>query len=410
MKINKKLHSVALASAALILFLILVSSTAAASITETRITTHGTADNPAIYDNTVVWQDTRNVNYEIYTLGLSNKKETSIPVSGSVGYPSIYGNKIVYLKESSPLGNIYMYDLATKKETMINNYPNYAIGKPVIYGNIIVWEDKRNYINSDDWNRYNGDIYMYDLKTMKETKIAYGSSPSIYGNKIVWHTGDGMDPRGDIYMYDVSSRKTTQISHSGSASFPNIYGNKIVWEDSRNGNLDIYMCDLSTKKESQLTSNTYDQMYPAMYGNNIVWEDGRNRNLDIYAYDLNTHQQIHTTEKSYQMKPVVYGNKVVWIDDSDAGNPDVYMGTISYLPVAAFTTSPTTGKHPLKVQFTDKSTDAYYWSWNFGDKSTSTVQNPTHTYTKAGKYTVSLMVKNAAGSNTKTMSNYITVK
>jgi len=60
------------------------------------------------------------------------------------------------------------------------------------------------------------------------------------------------------------------------------------------------------------------------------------------------------------------------------------------------------------MQFTDKSTDVYYWSWNFGDKTTSTLQSPVHKYTKAGKYTVSLKVTNAAGSNTKT--TFITVK
>ena len=36
------------------------------------------------------------------------------------------------------------------------------------------------------------------------------------------------------------------------------------------------------------------------------------------------------------------------------------------------------------------------------------LQSPIHKYTKAGKYTVSLTVKNAAGSSTKTMT--ITVK
>ncbi|WP_141241702.1 PKD domain-containing protein, partial [Methanosarcina spelaei] len=39
----------------------------------------------------------------------------------------------------------------------------------------------------------------------------------------------------------------------------------------------------------------------------------------------------------------------------------------------------------------------------------STKQNPTHKYSKAGKYTVTLKVTNAAGSNTVTKSNYITV-
>jgi YVTN family beta-propeller protein len=80
-------------------------------------------------------------------------------------------------------------------------------------------------------------------------------------------------------------------------------------------------------------------------------------------------------------------------------------------PVAAFSATPTSGTKPLKVQFTDKSTGSpTSWKWDFGDKSTSTTRNPAHKYTKAGKYTVSLTVKNAAGSNTKKISNFITVK
>ena len=42
-------------------------------------------------------------------------------------------------------------------------------------------------------------------------------------------------------------------------------------------------------------------------------------------------------------------------------------------------------------------------------ETTSTASNPTHTYSKAGKYTVSLSVKNAAGSNIKTINNYIVI-
>jgi YVTN family beta-propeller protein len=79
-------------------------------------------------------------------------------------------------------------------------------------------------------------------------------------------------------------------------------------------------------------------------------------------------------------------------------------------PVASFSASPTSGKAPLKVTFTDKSTNIpASWKWSFGDGKTSTVKNPVHTYSKAGKYTVSLTVKNAAGSNTKTVSGYIKV-
>ncbi|MGB9929101.1 MAG: PKD domain-containing protein, partial [Methanosarcina sp.] len=37
-------------------------------------------------------------------------------------------------------------------------------------------------------------------------------------------------------------------------------------------------------------------------------------------------------------------------------------------------------------------------------------KNPKHTYSKPGKYTVSLTVKNSVGINTKTVSGYIVVK
>ncbi|MCH8331112.1 MAG: PKD domain-containing protein [Bacteroidetes bacterium] len=62
------------------------------------------------------------------------------------------------------------------------------------------------------------------------------------------------------------------------------------------------------------------------------------------------------------------------------------------------------------VTFTDLSTNAVYsWLWDFGDGDTSHAQNPAHTYSQAGIYTVTLTASNSFGSNTKVESNYITV-
>src|SRR6266550_4052041 len=75
-----------------------------------------------------------------------------------------------------------------------------------------------------------------------------------------------------------------------------------------------------------------------------------------------------------------------------------------------FTASPTSGTAPLAVSFTDVSTGGpTAWSWNFGDGGTSTQQNPTHTYSTAGTYSVSLTVSNATGSATASKTNYIVV-
>ena len=84
----------------------------------------------------------------------------------------------------------------------------------------------------------------------------------------------------------------------------------------------------------------------------------------------------------------------------------------SVAPVASFTGTPVSGTAPLKVTFTDASTNSpTSWSWSFGDGSSvnATAKNPIHTYSAAGNYTVALTATNAAGSNTFTRTNYITV-
>jgi len=79
-------------------------------------------------------------------------------------------------------------------------------------------------------------------------------------------------------------------------------------------------------------------------------------------------------------------------------------------PNASFTGSPTSGVAPLTVTFTDVSTNSpTSWAWTFGDGGTSTLKNPSHTYTTAGAYTVSLTVTNSGGRSTASMTNYITV-
>jgi large repetitive protein len=69
-------------------------------------------------------------------------------------------------------------------------------------------------------------------------------------------------------------------------------------------------------------------------------------------------------------------------------------------PTAAFTASPqpVTIANPT-VNFTDESTGATSWSWNFGDVngSSSSVQNPTFIYPDTGCYMATLYVANAAG-------------
>lgn len=79
-------------------------------------------------------------------------------------------------------------------------------------------------------------------------------------------------------------------------------------------------------------------------------------------------------------------------------------------PTADFTFSPESGDHPLTVDFeNDSSGTIETIVWDFGDMTTSDETNPSHTYTVAGNYTVSLTVANVSGSDTMECVNCITV-
>ena len=119
------------------------------------------------------------------------------------------------------------------------------------------------------------------------------------------------------------------------------------------------------------------------------------------------------------------GNKtnIASIGSSSASDPDLSDNSASAsviieenpvpAPVADFTVTPSSGTAPLSVQFNDTSTGTGItsWAWDFNNDGIidSSSQNPAFTYGSAGTYSVSLTVTNAGGSNTKLLSNCVTV-
>jgi PKD repeat protein len=84
-------------------------------------------------------------------------------------------------------------------------------------------------------------------------------------------------------------------------------------------------------------------------------------------------------------------------------------GTTNNPPLASFVGAPTTGGAPLNVFFTNQSTFAGTYTWNFGDAGTSTATNASHSFTNAGLYTVTLDATGPGGSSSFTRTNYIVV-
>ncbi|MDO5841585.1 MAG: hypothetical protein Q4Q27_15880, partial [Methanosarcina mazei] len=299
---------------------------------ETQITTSGKANYPAIYEDKVVWTDYRNENNHIYMYNLSAERETQITTNESIkSGPEIYGDRIIWIDDRNGKQDIYVYNISTTKETQITtNGSASEYGSPAIYGDRIVWQDERD---------GNSDIYMYNLSTEKETRITINESsqedPAIYGNRIVWTDYRNskesstfyMNSNSDIYMYDLSTSTETQITSNKSNQFrPEIYGDRIVWVDERNSdksgefymnsNSDIYMYDLSTSTEIQITTNELDQDFPFLYSDRIVWMDSRNLS-DIYMYNITNSKEIPiTTNQSSQISEINVDISMSWNPDS----------------------------------------------------------------------------------------------
>ncbi|HUK38389.1 MAG TPA: DUF2341 domain-containing protein [Methanomicrobiales archaeon] len=131
-----------------------------------------------------------------------------------------------------------------------------------------------------------------------------------------------------------------------------------------------------------------------------AWDFG-----DSGTSTLQNPAHVYTAAGTYTVKLTVTN-----ADGSSTASKATYVTVLSSLPVAGFSGTPTSGKQPLTVTFTDQSTNTpTAWAWDFGDGATSQQQNPVHVYTTPGVYTVALGVSNAGGSDRMVKQNYITV-
>ncbi|AKB36577.1 cell surface protein [Methanosarcina siciliae C2J] len=141
--------------------------------------------------------------------------------------------------------------------------------------------------------------------------------------------------------------------------------------------------------------------------------------VSSYAWDFNNDGTIDSEEKNPSYIYTSAGTYTVNLTVANAEGNDSEVKT-DYItvsesstptePVAAFTADVTNGTVPLTVNFTDQSTGSpSSWTWNFGDNTSATEQNPSHTYTSAGTYTVNLTVISESGNSSEVKADYITV-
>jgi PKD repeat protein len=177
------------------------------------------------------------------------------------------------------------------------------------------------------------------------------------------------------------------------------YQNKPVFSEANTSSVLYMEVTASHYYKTPVPDNT-------LYGISASYPGQPTTSIDMTAYSLPT--------RNY---PVNYNG---WIVED---YPDPYMmghfaggilsneelSSLLLAPIVGFAGTPTSGTASYTVQFTNLcfNTDAYLW--DFGDGTTSTSPNPTHTYTTAGSYTVALTASYQGISNAKVSQSMVTV-
>lgn len=202
----------------------------------------------------------------------------------------------------------------------------------------------------------------------------------------LWNFGDASvdSVKNPVHTYTVSGTYTTMLTvttDSGctsSAQFP------VIVLAKPSANFTVASSPVCSGTSSQFldassVSNGFLSGWFWDFGDLSATNDTSDQKNPLYSY---------TAAGTYTVQLIVTTN---------SGCKDTIANTVivSLSPAAFFTaTSVCEGNN---TSFTDGSTGAQQWQWNFGDATNSTLQNPAHQYLAAGTYNVILFVTASNG-------------
>lgn len=169
------------------------------------------------------------------------------------------------------------------------------------------------------------------------------------------------------------------------------------------------------------TVNFHASSYTVCVGQQVTFTDSSTiapgaPPISGWAWDFADGNSQNTTSTSVSHIYTSAGNypvSVITADSNGCTNTKVKTITVIAPPNASFVATPLSAcSAPLSVTFTNTSTPSsgVTYSWNFGNGNTSTLQNPSTTYTAAGSYPVTLIVNRSGCTDTVVVPNQINIQ
>jgi beta propeller repeat protein len=228
----------------------------------------------------------------------------------------------------------------------------------------------------------------------------------------------------EVYQNGIFIENTTQTNFVTDACYDSAYSVCPVDTEGYNGNEDT----IELKSSIFVPQFTYDwehTLNPEIE-NPITFNASKSTLIngtfeDPVTYKWIIDDDLNNTKSGIIMDHVFASTGIhkitLKMEDGQTSEMTTQLIHVTAYLIASFNSSTTMGTSPLSVQFNDTSyfaknnTSQYVesWYWDFGDGSTSTEQNPSHTYTEPGLYTVQLSISNSRGYDVETKMNYIAV-
>lgn len=246
-------------------------------------------------------------------------------------------------------------------------------------------------------------------------EVNFTSNPGIGNFTYLWNFGDG----NTSTLQNPSHTYTTFGNFNVNLTVRNLDNNCTVSEQLTNF---VRIINFQPSFTTALQGNAcapaqvrFENTSSAVLeGQTVTWDFGDGTTLTGPANDPEFRTPIHTyTRPGNFTVRLAIGDATGKFCEGSIETPDAVV-----LPdaiVADFTADQTgfctLNNGGFTVNFSDLSMGASSWLWDFGDGTTSTEQNPTHTYNGFGNYDVTLTVTNAQGcSNTLTRERFINAR
>ncbi|HWQ75240.1 MAG TPA: stalk domain-containing protein, partial [Syntrophomonas sp.] len=254
--------------------------------------------------------------FKVWERSTGAYNKINLPLTNIDSY-DVDGRNLLYTISSGSAMDVYLYNLDTGASTVISKSAT-AKRNVKICGNRIAWVD---------YGIGDGGIYIQNLTDGSSISIKLQESTNIelaLTSDYLAYLGHQNGVNG-VFVYSFKDGSTANVhqAYSDKASLT-MSGTRLVWAEGSGANLptgsfynqvygyavaknalnEIWMYDIATAKETQLTDNDTNDVQPCIWGDYVVWAQNAKGTPDIMLMNLasGTTEKIAATDY-YEAKP-----------------------------------------------------------------------------------------------------------